>query len=186
MVNRVLRGFAVAGRQAFRTREFAALIGESGYARVLLHRLKERGELVLARRGWWAFGNALPEAVACELSWPCFVSFHSALFLHGLTSQVPRFVQLAVARNARRYSVLGVGVREFRVGREAFNCFSQRDGLFLASPEKAVADCFCVPRACPEVVLVEALAGVDLDVVRALVLKRAGLKRLERLAKRVA
>src|SRR3989338_2493497 len=43
------------GRGAFRTREYAALVGNSGYARVALHRLKNKGEIFLVKRGWWAF-----------------------------------------------------------------------------------------------------------------------------------
>ena len=184
----VLNEFRKAGRSAFRSREYAALAGRKGYARLALHRLKNKGELVLVKRGWWAFADALPDAIACEISAPAYLSFHSALYAHGLTTQIPRFVQLAVARNSKKYSVSNTDVKEYKVSR--FTGFEKRDGVLLASAEKAFADCINVPRACSEIVLKEALPSIDTEQVRKAcsgralarlkkVIKNAGSERLE-------
>ena len=177
---RILELLGKAGRNAFRTREFAAFVGNEAYARVVLHRLHKKKQLVPAKRGWWAFPNALPEEVACEISKPCYVSFHSALYLHGLTTQIPRIVQLAVARNAKTYSVLGVRVKEYKIKKEFFNGFYAKESLLVASAEKAFADCLNAPRSCPKIILKETLGGIDLDLAKKFISK-PGLKRLEEL-----
>lgn len=181
-MNVILGGFVRLGRSAFRTREYTGLLGKPAYARLALHRLKKKGELVLVRRGWWAFPKALPEAVACEISKPCYVSFHSALYLHGLTTQISRVIQLAVVRNGGNYNVFGTKVKEYRVDASRFNNFFSKEGLLLAAPEKAFADCLNTPRACPEVVLKEALSKISEDAARQLA-SAAGAKRLSRLLK---
>lgn len=175
----VLEGFIKAGRHAFRTREYAALLGKPLYARQVLHRLKTRGELLGVRNGWWAFPDAPPEAVACEISAPAYLSFHSALHMHGLTTQVPNTIQLAVARFGRSYSILGRTAREYKVQKRFFNGFSAQDGVLIAKPEKALADCLNVPRACPEMVVAEAFQAVDSTKIECS-LTRAGQRRLVR------
>jgi predicted transcriptional regulator of viral defense system len=182
-MDKILLKFRRSGRSAFRTREYAALLGKPGYARLVLHRLKQRGEIVPASRGWWAFPDALPEAVACGVSQPCYVSFHSALFLHGLTVQTPRLVQLAVARNAKRYELNGLEVREYRVKKDRFNNFYRKDNILLASPEKAVADCLSAPRACPEMILSEVVGKVDTSMVKKLLGTKAAKMRLGKVMK---
>ena len=172
-----------AGRSAFRTREYAALVGNKAYAKLALHRMGRKGGIALVRRGWWAFPDAIPEAVAGEVSKPCYVSFHSGLYLHGLTTQTPREVQVAVARNARKYSALGANVREVKVNKSAFNNFSVKEGIALASPEKALADCVSRPSMCPGIVLVEASRKVNVEKVRELVTSKIARKRLEEVVK---
>ena len=185
-MDKILISLRQAGRATFRTREYAALLGKRAYARLVLHRLKEKGEIVAVRNGWWAFPGAIPEAVACEISRPCYVSFHSALFLHGLTTQTPRLVQVAVARNGRTYEVFGLKVKELKVARKGFNNFSAKDGLLLASPEKAFADCISRPRLCPEFILLEVVGMIDADKVRQMLSSKAAIKRLEAVVRKNA
>jgi predicted transcriptional regulator of viral defense system len=175
----ILDGWVKSGRHAFRTREYAALLGKPTYARLVLHRLKGRGELLQVRNGWWAFPNSIPEAVACEISAPAYLSFHSALYLHGLTTQIPNLIQVAVTRFGKKYSMMGRDVKEYKIEKSRFNGFSVRDGLPLASPEKAFADCLDVPRSCPEVVLREAIGEIDVKKAERW-LSKAGLRRLGR------
>ncbi len=175
-MDKVLAGFGKLGKAAFSSREYAALLGRRGYARLALHRLKKRGVIASVKRGWWAFSGAVPEAVACVVCAPCFLSFHSALHFHGLTTQIPRVVQVAVARNARGFEFAGNVVREYKIKKEGFNNFAARDGLLVATPEKAFADCLNVPRACTKTVLAEAAGGVDLGAVKKLVSVKGSLR----------
>jgi predicted transcriptional regulator of viral defense system len=171
-----LRVLLALEKPAFRTRAFAAALARSGkstaYAWLALHRLGKKGKLARVRRGWWALPDALPEEVACAVSAPCYLSFHSALYVHGLTTQIPLRTQLAVARKPKKYGVAGAVVQEYRVPRKFFAGYAVNAGLPLASPEKAFADCLLLPRACPNVILVEVLAsagiseGVDVAAVR--------------------
>jgi len=182
-MDEILQGFRRAGRVAFRTREYAALLGKPNYARLVLHRLKAKGGLILVKRGWWAFPDALPEAIACDMSQPAYVSFHSALFLRNLTTQMPRIVQLAVARNAKTYLVGKICVKEYRVGRTQFTGFYRMDGVLVASSEKAVADCLAHPRACPEIIIKEAIGSVDAGKVTKMLVSAAAKRRFARLMK---
>jgi predicted transcriptional regulator of viral defense system len=174
----ILTALKKAGRAAFRTREYAALLDKKGYARLVLHRLKKNGEIVLIKNGWWTFPDAMPEAVACEISAPCYISFHSALFLHGLTTQTPMRIQVAVARKTKRYSVLGMEVKEYKV--KSIGDFSRKDGILLASPERAFADCLTLPRTSPDIVLIEAVRKIDVEKAKKLVSSAAAQKRLRR------
>ncbi len=153
---------------AFKTKEFATRLNASpGYGRLALHRLKKSGKLVPIRRGWWAKPDTLPIEAAAILSYPCYVSFHSALSIHGLTTQIPRLVQIAVCRQAKRYEIGSEQVQEYKIPREDFRDFSTRGDLPLASPEKAFADCLLLPRACPSVILQEVASQIDLWKVKA-------------------
>lgn len=178
-MDEILLSMKKAGRAAFRTREYAALKSSGAYARLVLSRLKKRGGIEPVKNGWWAFPDSMPEAVACEVSRPCYLSFHSALYLHGLTTQIPGKIQLAVARKPRKYSVAGTPVAEYKVLAKNFSGFSRKDGILLAWPEKAFADCLSLPRTCPPVVLREAIGKIDAAKVRVL-LSAAAKARLKR------
>jgi len=181
-MDEILQRFKKAKRAVFRTREYAALLGKKNYARLVLHRLKERGEIEPIKNGWWAFAGEMHEAIACEISQPCYISFHSALYLHGLTTQIPGIVRLAVCRTAHRYEVFGTPVQEYRVKPKQFNGFKKMDGILIATPEKALADCLNIPKACITTILVESLEGIDAKKVNPF-LSKNGLKRFRRLLK---
>src|SRR3989338_2032333 len=113
--NKTLLLLARSKRAAFRTREFAASYKNKAYARLVLHRLKKQGKIKSVKKGWWAFPDAMPEAVACEISSPAYLSFLPALSLHRPTTQFPRWIQLAVPRPARKYALEGTEAKEYRI-----------------------------------------------------------------------
>ncbi|MFA6328738.1 MAG: hypothetical protein WCY41_04800 [Candidatus Micrarchaeia archaeon] len=165
-------------KPVFRAREFiAALGGKAAYAYVALHRLKRAKRIESVRNGWWARIGATPEEIASAVSYPCYLSFHSALHVYGLTTQIPRYVQLAVCRKARKYGFANGEAREYRVKKGEFGGFEIKEGIPIASPEKAFADCLRIPRACPNAILSEAIDGVDIWEVKKMCNKRM-LKRL--------
>lgn len=184
-MDKILQAMKTTGKTAFRTREYAALLGKPVYARLVLHRLKIRGELIKVKNGWWAFPESMPEAIASEVSKPAYVSFHSALAMHKLTMQIPKYVQMAVTRRAKKYEISGMGIREYKIKNNEFGGFYRREGILLASPEKAFADSLNYPRACPEIVLIDALDKIDIEEVKKLINKKSEkrLKRLIRYAK---
>lgn len=170
-----------AGRAAFSSREYAALRGNKAYAHLELHRLHKKGVLELVRRGWWAFSDAMPEAIACAMSAPAYISFHTAIHLHGLTTQTHRIIQLAVARNAKRYDIFGTKVQEYRIPKSQFSNYEKKDNLLIALPEKAVADAIAIPRSCPAIIIAEALQQIDADKVRHYLESTEAKKRLGKL-----
>ncbi len=176
-------------KPAFRTCEFISeLHGKAAYANTVLYRLKKAGKIMQVKRGWLAKAGTTPLEIACQISYPCYVSFHSALHVHGLTTQIPKVVQLAVCRKARKYEFPGGKTREYRLKRHLFTGFEVKQGIPIAAPEKAFADCLRLPRACPLAVLAEALENVDIWKVKKMCNKRMQkrLKEVENANPRIA
>jgi len=109
----VLGALVSTGAAVFTTREAAARLRvPNGHASVSLARLRAAGLLVRLRRGVWALPDrvdplALPECLTAPF--PAYVSLQSALYLHGMISQIPAVtyaVTLARTRIVRSRSLL--------------------------------------------------------------------------------
>jgi predicted transcriptional regulator of viral defense system len=142
----VLKLFEAGG--VFRPRDLDAL----GIPREYLHRLFKRGWLERVARGLYA----LPDAAVTEhhslaqvgKQVPCgIVCLLSALRFHGLTTQNPFEVWLAIDRKARRPKDLYLPLRIFRFSGEALSAGIEEhliEGVRVQiyAPAKTVADCF--------------------------------------------
>lgn len=109
-------------------------------------RLAQAGVLSRVRRGLWAIAHPLdPHLVAEFLTAPnpSYVSLQTALYHHGMISQVPSVVY-AVSLAKRQTIRTTVGVFSLhRVAPEFFGGFDvTASGAKLASPEKALLDVF--------------------------------------------
>ena len=88
-----LSSLASMGNPVFETRDAAARLGIApAHASTILARLEAARHIVRLRRGVWAFADgvdplALPEHLTSPL--PSYVSLQTALYLHGMISQVP-------------------------------------------------------------------------------------------------
>jgi predicted transcriptional regulator of viral defense system len=163
----------------FTTRDAAARLRvPNGHASVSLARLAAGGHLLRLRRGVWAVPGrvdalALPEYLTAPL--PAYVSLQSALYLHGMISQMPAVTYAVTLARARRYATpLGV-VSLHHVQPTFFFGFEDRgEGGRLATPEKALVDfLYLAParsqlfRALPELEWPKRFrAGVARDMVR--------------------
>ena len=131
---------------AFTTREAAARLGvPNAHASVSLARLRTAGLLVRLRRGLWAFRDrvdplALPELLTAPF--PAYVSLQSALYLHGMISQVPAVTYAVTLARTRRFSTPLGTVSVHHVKPRFFFGYEDagRAGGRLASPEKALVD----------------------------------------------
>jgi predicted transcriptional regulator of viral defense system len=164
----------------FTTRDTAARLRvPNGHASVSLARLAAGGHLLRLRRGVWAVPGrvdalALPECLTAPL--PAYVSLQSALYLHGMISQMPAVTYAVTLARTRRYATpLGV-VSLHHVQPTFFFGFEDHGhaGGRLASPEKALVDfLYLAParsklfRALPELEWPKRFrAGVARDMVR--------------------
>jgi predicted transcriptional regulator of viral defense system len=164
----------------FTTRDAAARLRvPNGHASVSLARLAAGGHLLRLRRGVWAVPGrvdalALPEYLTAPL--PAYVSLQSALYLHGMISQMPAVTYAVTLARTRRYPTpLGV-VSLHHVQPTFFFGFEDRGdaGGRLASPEKALVDfLYLAParsklfRALPELEWPKRFrTGVVRDIVR--------------------
>ena len=127
-------------------------LAQRGIPAVYLHRLHRRGMLVQSARGLYTLSKRdltanhslaqvckrIPHGVVCLLS---------ALRFHGLTTQMPAEVWIAIDRKARRPAVGDLPVRIVR-----FSGAALREGVEehriegitvrVTNPAKTIADCF--------------------------------------------
>lgn len=110
-----------------------------------LGRLASAGLVRRLRRGLWGLGPSIdPYVLAGYIAAPspAYVSLPSALYLHGLTEQIPAVVYvISLGRSQRvRTSIATFSVHH--VAPEMFGGFEvdARSGIRLATPEKALAD----------------------------------------------
>ena len=140
------------GRPVFSLRELSAVAGSSPSAVSQgLAYLRGQGLVVKVAHGVWAAGGVMPgpySVIAHILpKQRAYVSFTSALHLHGVIEQIPQAVTLAsVAHGGEIKTAAGV----FAVHHLAPSFFSGfgwsagGDGFLLAEPEKALVDCLSV------------------------------------------
>lgn len=145
----VVQAMQNLGRAVFTTKEIAALSGISVTAAGLtLKRMERRGIIGKAKRGIW-YNPKQPRFSPFALvpflagTHQAYVSFLSALHLHGLISQIPELIYVATTGHTRTTST-PIGVYSFhRIHPAFFDGFEwyggERDFL-IATPEKALVD----------------------------------------------
>ncbi|MCX5786024.1 MAG: ArsR family transcriptional regulator [Elusimicrobia bacterium] len=140
------------GRPVFSARELSAVSGKSpSTVSQGLAFLRGQGLVVKVAHGVWAAGGSMPGpyAVITHIlpKQRAYVSFTSALYLHGIIEQIPQYVTLASVAHSGE---IKTGAGMFTVHRlsPSFFCgFGWREGaggFLLAEPEKALVDCLYV------------------------------------------
>jgi len=143
------RALRELGRHVFTTSEVAAVRGASVAATSqTLRRLEADGRVVRVARGVWCDPEdpgftpfALVHALAG--SHPAYVSFVSALHLHGIVEQIPQVIYSATTgHTARRhtpiatYSFHRIDPRFF----DGYDWYRGGNDFLIAAPEKALID----------------------------------------------
>ena len=140
------------GRPVFSARELSAVSGKSpSTVSQGLAFLRRQGLVVKVAHGVWAAGGAMPGpyAVIAHIlpKQRAYVSFTSALHLHGIIEQIPQVVTLAsVAHSGEIKTAAGV-FAVHHLAPSFFSGFGWREGagsFLLAEPEKALVDCLYV------------------------------------------
>lgn len=80
------------------------------------------------------------EKLAAQLYIPNYLSFESALARYGILNLIPYSITFATTRKTRRYTLQRQGVEFRQIAPELFFGFEMRDGIYIASPEKAFLD----------------------------------------------
>lgn len=138
-----------------------------GLNRYQFYKLRDQGVIEPVSRGLYRLAElpavSDPDLVSVATRFPravlCLVS---ALAWHGLTTQIPRRIDLAVARNARLPVLDYPPVRGYRFSGKRFTSGIERhdlDGIELRvyAPEKTLADCFAFRNSLGMDVVLEAL-----------------------------
>ncbi len=128
------------------TADAAALLKTgTPHASKIMSRLAEAGQLFRVKRGVWAFADRIdplqmPGAITAPL--PSYISLQTALYRHGIISQMPHVVYaVSPARTQRRDTSSGM-VSIHHIDPAFFFGYEQvgAKGLLLAEPEKALLD----------------------------------------------
>jgi predicted transcriptional regulator of viral defense system len=130
----------------FTTSDAATQLGVSnGNASIVLARLAASSQVIRLRRGVWAIKDrvdplALPEYLTAPF--PAYVSLHSALYLHGMISQIPAVTYAVSLARTRRYDTPLGTVSIHHVQPSFFFGFEAAGGAGsrLATAEKALVD----------------------------------------------
>lgn len=138
-----------------------------GLNRYQFYKLRDQGLIEPVSRGLYRLTElpavSDPDLVAVATRFPkavlCLVS---ALAWHDLTTQIPRRIDLAVARNARLPVLDYPPVRGYRFSGKRFSSGIERhdlDGIELQvyEPEKTLADCFAFRNSIGQDVVLEAI-----------------------------
>ncbi|MEI7435780.1 MAG: type IV toxin-antitoxin system AbiEi family antitoxin [bacterium] len=131
---------------AFTTNDAAAAlrIGRP-HASKMLERLAAARQIVRLRRGLWAFPDkVIPLLLPVYLTAPapCYLSLQSALYFHGMVSQIPQRHYVVSPGRTRLIRTQMGAVSVHHVVPAWFTGFTvdPRTGVPMASPEKALAD----------------------------------------------
>jgi len=134
------------GQDVFDTPDAAVHLGiTAGHANKVLTRLAETGHMIRIKRGRWLLpGRLTPLALVPHLTapFPSYVSLQSALYYHGLISQIPSVIYMvSLARSGQRCIPLGC-FSVHHINPSFFFGYELLDGgrVRMACPEKAVLD----------------------------------------------
>ena len=133
------------GSPVVTTREAAtALRVSTSSASRALRTLAERGLAAPVRHGLWTIapGELDPRRLAPEITrpYPAYVSFASALAARGVIDQIPREIALASTGRPKRVRARQATFVVHRVPAVLFGGFEDREGVPLATAEKALFD----------------------------------------------
>jgi predicted transcriptional regulator of viral defense system len=134
------------GTSLFETKEVASLLNVSTKnAHIILHRLSEKGLIVPLSHGKWVLTDKADRfALLAYLTSPSpsYISLQSALYQHGLISQIPQVIYgVSLGRRCLYKTKLGT-YSIHHVDSHFFFGFESGDkpDVFIATPEKAVLD----------------------------------------------
>ncbi len=123
-----------------------------GISRYTLYKMRDDGVIEQISRGIYRLMDlppiSNPDLVTVSLRFPnTVICLVSALSFHGITTQIPHEISVAVPRNARMPSLNSPPVRAYKFSDEAFKAGIEKhqiDGVpvQIYSPEKTLADCF--------------------------------------------
>lgn len=114
-------------------------------ASLILHRLQEAGEVTSIKRGLWLLDPTTSTfSIGEQLArpYPAYVSLQSALYLHGIISQIPETVYLVTLGRSQKKFVRKTTYSFHHTEIALFGDFEMRDNFSIATPEKALFDFF--------------------------------------------
>ena len=165
-LHKVLEELKDSGLCVFRTADMARLLRlSSNAASVYIHRMKRMGMVHSVEKGKFSI-SLDPFTVSTQIVFPSYISFSTALYLHGRLDQVIDNIYVVSSRKKKHMNYMDTGIRFVRFPpSRIFGYRKQRKGdsfVMLADPEKTAVDCLYLPRYTTVSQVFEALSpGLD-------------------------
>lgn len=133
------------GPPVFRSADAALHLGvRPAHASQIMARLARHGMVWRIKRGLWVWAKTDPLAIVSHLTapLPSYVSLQTALYYHGMISQIPDVIYCVSLARTRRYRFPGGLISVHHVPARWFFGYepSPNGSVALASPEKALLD----------------------------------------------
>lgn len=136
-----------------KTRDVAALLNiKLASASKILARLAKNHQIIYLHRGLWAIPELIDPLILPQYltaPFPCYISLQSALYYHGMISQIPTTIYaVSLARTKKFITPLG-SVSIHHVQPDFFFGFETtgKQHIKIATPEKALIDIFYLSTA---------------------------------------
>ena len=161
----ILSKLGKSGLAVFTINDLKKLTGlkrESVY--VYLSRMLKKGYAYKIEKGKFTIYED-PFLVSTQLISPSYISFLSALYLHGKTTQTINEIQVVTSRRKREIEVFNTRIKFIQLNPEFMFGFKKvskgNSFIFLADLEKAIIDSLYLPRYCPISEVWEAIREAD-------------------------
>jgi len=152
----------------FSIRDAARIIGKPPrYVRLFLHRAAKEEWIRRIERGRYCLLEADPLVVATNIIKPSYISFLSALEIHGSTTQIPHEVQVVSLRHRSPVEYENRRIRFVQLPRKRFFGYERQRGMTVADLEKAVIDGLYLPQYLDPSEILETLRRAEIDTKKA-------------------
>lgn len=147
--------------------DVARIIGKSSaYAGLYIHRLRQKNLVYEIEKGKYALSND-PFEVSSGLLFPSYISFISAYYIYGMTTQMPIVVQIVAAKSKKPVNTGNGRIEFIKFKNKNIFGYTKKDFrgkyIFLAEPEKSIVDSLYLPECCPISESFEALKNPEID-----------------------
>ncbi|MES2218422.1 MAG: hypothetical protein V4501_08415 [Pseudomonadota bacterium] len=130
------------------TQDIAAYLNISiNHANKILSRIADAKQIIHIRRGMWVFPDVEPLILPGLLTFPspAYVSLQTALYIHGMISQIPSIIYAVSVARTRTYETSIANISVHHIQPSFFFGYEEMHNdelLKVASPEKALIDIF--------------------------------------------
>ena len=136
----------------FSPNDITKITGQSGSGvYVLINRLHTKGLITKPLKGVISLSQD-PFVISSQLYPPSYISFITALYLHGKIQQVIDLIFIVSARKRRQIKVFGMDVQFVTLKRTMIFGYKkerkENSYVVVADLEKAIIDCLYLPRYC--------------------------------------
>lgn len=138
------------------------------YARIYLNRLKAKGVVEAVERDKYVLAGTHPYVAATNLVFPSYMSFLTALYYYGATTQIPGIIYIASTRSKKSLTLKGYSLEFIKLKKERFFGYTrekfQGKFIFVAEKEKLIVDSLFLPRYCPVNEIYNAMGDEKLSI----------------------